>query len=217
MTRPKSRTRRHAGAIRKLPSGRYQARLRDPGTNRLVPLGTYDTKADADAAVSDPQAQQRRGAWVDLRKTRTPAFMSPSAAASAPKTASITFRFGFGDLAWASIVARSASTSARCSRSSGSSPAQARVRVDARIPRCLRAGQRERRPRLRLPSPPCVASPQRDPLPPVGCQSLRRRRSRRSPDRTANESCCRVQLDPRSLRSPEAVLGRRARRAFGRL
>lgn len=71
MTRPKNRTRRHAGAIRKLPSGRYQARLRDPLTNRLVTLGTYATKADADAAVTDSQAAQRRGLWVDPRKSAT--------------------------------------------------------------------------------------------------------------------------------------------------
>jgi integrase len=70
MTKPKGRTRRPTGAVRKLPSGRYQARLRDPLTNRLVPLGTYDTKADADAAIADGVASQRRGVWVDPRKSR---------------------------------------------------------------------------------------------------------------------------------------------------
>jgi hypothetical protein len=72
MTRPKkNRTHRTAGAIRKLPSGRYQARLRDPLTNRLVTVGSFTTVADADAAVVDAQSAQRRGAWVDPRKSRT--------------------------------------------------------------------------------------------------------------------------------------------------
>jgi integrase len=70
MTKPKGRTRRPTGAVRKLPSGRYQARLRDPLNNRLVPLGTYATKADADAAIADGVASQRRGVWVDPRKSR---------------------------------------------------------------------------------------------------------------------------------------------------
>jgi integrase len=71
MSRPKRRTRRHAGAIRKLPSGRYQARIRDPFTNRLIPLGTFATKADADAVVADAQASQRRGSFIDPGRGRT--------------------------------------------------------------------------------------------------------------------------------------------------
>jgi integrase len=71
MTRPKSRTRRHAGAIRKLPSERYQARVRHPITNELVTLGTFPSKADADSAVADAQALQRRGTWVDPRRSQT--------------------------------------------------------------------------------------------------------------------------------------------------
>lgn len=71
MTRQKNRTRRHAGAIRKLPSGRYQARLRDPLTNRLVTLGSFPTVADADAAITKARTDQGRGAWVRPERLKT--------------------------------------------------------------------------------------------------------------------------------------------------
>ena len=39
--------RRTAGSVRKRASGRWQARLRDPATERMVSLGTFTTKAEA--------------------------------------------------------------------------------------------------------------------------------------------------------------------------
>jgi hypothetical protein len=71
MSRPKRRTRRHAGAIRKLPSGRYQARLRDPLTNRLITLGSFPSVADADAAITKARTEQSRGAWVRPERMKT--------------------------------------------------------------------------------------------------------------------------------------------------
>jgi len=55
---------RQFGTVRKVPSGRWQARIRDGGTNRLVPLGTFPTKAAADEAISMARGQQSRGLWV---------------------------------------------------------------------------------------------------------------------------------------------------------
>lgn len=58
-------SRRHYGAIRKLPSGRYQARYRD-GAGRLVPApGTFATKGDAQRFLSRVEADQQRGTFID--------------------------------------------------------------------------------------------------------------------------------------------------------
>ncbi|WP_269855547.1 tyrosine-type recombinase/integrase [Streptomyces sp. RPT161] len=66
MARPKKRApRRSFGAIRKLPSGRYQARY--PGTDgalRAAP-DTYETKRDAEVFLAQIQADQTRGDWID--------------------------------------------------------------------------------------------------------------------------------------------------------
>ncbi|MBV9024403.1 MAG: site-specific integrase [Streptomycetaceae bacterium] len=66
MARPKKRApRRSFGAIRKLPSGRYQARY--PGTDgalRAAPE-TYETKRDAEVFLAQIQADQTRGDWID--------------------------------------------------------------------------------------------------------------------------------------------------------
>jgi integrase len=55
--------RRTAPAPRQFDSGRWQARVRDPLTNRLVAIGTFDTKAQADKAQLLAMADQQRGAW----------------------------------------------------------------------------------------------------------------------------------------------------------
>jgi integrase len=60
------KTRRISGSIRQLPSGRWQARYRDPSTNRLVAApGTFGTKADADGWLATVRADVLRGSWVD--------------------------------------------------------------------------------------------------------------------------------------------------------
>lgn len=60
-----SRRRRTEGSVRKRPSGRYQARVRNPVGDRLVSLGTFATRTDAERAVTMALADQARGAWVD--------------------------------------------------------------------------------------------------------------------------------------------------------
>ena len=52
------------GAVRKLPSGRWQARI-DNGAGVLVSLGSYATKTDAAHALSVALGDQARGRWTD--------------------------------------------------------------------------------------------------------------------------------------------------------
>ncbi|MGW4101845.1 tyrosine-type recombinase/integrase [Streptomyces sp. NPDC004976] len=57
--------RRQFGRVRKLPSGRYQARYLGPdGMLRPAPE-TFRTKKDADAWLADKQTEMRRGDWHD--------------------------------------------------------------------------------------------------------------------------------------------------------
>jgi integrase len=58
--------RRRFGAIRKLPSGRWQARYRDPETNRYRTAGTtFPTKTDAGRWLTVVEADMTRGIWHD--------------------------------------------------------------------------------------------------------------------------------------------------------
>ena len=66
----RKRKQRQSGAVRRLPSGRYQARLREPATNKMVSLGTFATIGAADRALAEAQTDQNRGAWVDPRRGR---------------------------------------------------------------------------------------------------------------------------------------------------
>lgn len=60
--------RRQFGTIRKLPSGRWQARYRDALTNRLSSAPTtYATKADAHRYLATVEADMTRGQWHDPR------------------------------------------------------------------------------------------------------------------------------------------------------
>jgi integrase len=53
------------GAVRKLPSGRYQARYRGPdGLMRPAPR-TFRTKREADDWLAEKQSEMRRGEWMD--------------------------------------------------------------------------------------------------------------------------------------------------------
>ncbi|WP_255954561.1 tyrosine-type recombinase/integrase [Streptomyces odontomachi] len=57
--------RRRFGAIRRLPSGRYQARYPGPdGVMRPAPF-TFETTADADDWLAEKQTEIRRGQWRD--------------------------------------------------------------------------------------------------------------------------------------------------------
>ncbi len=52
------------GSVRKLPSGRYQARYRVDGKMAAAPT-TFRTKRDAEAYLSTVQADMERGQWVN--------------------------------------------------------------------------------------------------------------------------------------------------------
>lgn len=63
--------RRRFGAIRRLPSGRYQVRYRTvDGRDVTAPL-TFATKADAGRYLSKVEADLLRGEWADPRLGRT--------------------------------------------------------------------------------------------------------------------------------------------------
>ncbi|MFF5478340.1 tyrosine-type recombinase/integrase [Streptomyces sp. NPDC012935] len=57
--------RRHFGRVRKLPSGRYQARYLGPDGQLRPAPETFRTKTDADDWLADKQTELRRGDWHD--------------------------------------------------------------------------------------------------------------------------------------------------------
>jgi hypothetical protein len=58
-------SRRRFGTVRKLPSGRWQARYTPPdGIRRLAP-STFDTKRDAERWLVGTEAEMLRGDWLD--------------------------------------------------------------------------------------------------------------------------------------------------------
>ncbi len=62
--------RRRFGTVRKLPSGRWQARYRDALGERLTAPNTFATKADAQRWLSAAETDMRRGEWHDPRLGR---------------------------------------------------------------------------------------------------------------------------------------------------
>lgn len=85
------KTRRTSGSIRRLPSGRYQARVRGPdGLLQPAPV-TFQTKAEADRWLASMVTDKAQGRWVDPRAGKVPlrAFARDwirAKAALAPKT-----------------------------------------------------------------------------------------------------------------------------------
>lgn len=59
--------RRPFGTIRKLPSGRYQARYSDPAGRQVTAPRSFETKRDADRWLATVQSDMVRGAWTDPR------------------------------------------------------------------------------------------------------------------------------------------------------
>jgi len=57
--------RRRFGAIRKLPSGRFQARYLGPDGLERTGRETFTSKTDADAWLSEVETDMRRGEWRD--------------------------------------------------------------------------------------------------------------------------------------------------------
>jgi integrase len=59
-------TKRDFGAVRQLPSGRWQAKYRHPRTNRFVTApSTFTTRRDADRWLANTQVDLERGSWID--------------------------------------------------------------------------------------------------------------------------------------------------------
>ncbi|MEU2270746.1 tyrosine-type recombinase/integrase [Streptomyces olindensis] len=64
--------RRHFGRVRKLPSGRYQARYLGPDGQLRPAPHTFRTKKDADDWLADKQTELRRGDWHDPDAGKVP-------------------------------------------------------------------------------------------------------------------------------------------------
>jgi integrase len=64
--------RRGFGNLRKLPSGRWQARYELPGGSAVVAPATFRTKAEANQWLSTVEADRARGLWIDPRAGRVP-------------------------------------------------------------------------------------------------------------------------------------------------
>ena len=71
MSDQRTRHRRPSGAIRKLPSGRWQARYTGPD-GALRTLGTYATKVEADQSLAHEVSRMARGLWRDPRLGEAP-------------------------------------------------------------------------------------------------------------------------------------------------
>jgi integrase len=63
--------RRRFGAIRRLPSGRYQVRYRTADGRYVTAPTTFETKADAGRFLSKIETDMLRGEWADPRLGRT--------------------------------------------------------------------------------------------------------------------------------------------------
>jgi integrase len=62
--------RRPFGSIRKLPSGRFQARYLSPSGEQIAGPQTFSTHREASDYLAEVQVDQRRGAFVDHRQSR---------------------------------------------------------------------------------------------------------------------------------------------------
>lgn len=62
---------RRFGALRKLPSGRWQARYWSPGGSRITADRTFATKTEASLFLEQVEVDQRRGIWHDPAAARS--------------------------------------------------------------------------------------------------------------------------------------------------
>jgi integrase len=65
----KLRRQRESGALRQLPSGRWQPAVFEVG-NTYTSLGTFRTRAEAEKVLTAAMADRHRGSWVDPRDGR---------------------------------------------------------------------------------------------------------------------------------------------------
>jgi hypothetical protein len=59
------------GSVRRLASGRFQARYRVAGVEHLAPT-TFRTKRDADVFLATARADLERGTWIDPDAGKVP-------------------------------------------------------------------------------------------------------------------------------------------------
>lgn len=64
-------SKRRFGALRKLPSGRWQARYLTPDGREITAPGTFATKTDASLFLDATEVDQRRGVWHDPTPARS--------------------------------------------------------------------------------------------------------------------------------------------------
>lgn len=64
--------RREFGSVRKLPSGRWQARYEVVGGRSIPAPRTFPSKAEAARWLAEVEADQARGLWIDPQAGRTP-------------------------------------------------------------------------------------------------------------------------------------------------
>ncbi|MGW9078319.1 tyrosine-type recombinase/integrase [Streptomyces kronopolitis] len=65
MARMRKPQRRRYGSVRRLPSGRWQARYPDTNGDLRAAPETFETKTDAEVWLTQTEADQTRGDWVD--------------------------------------------------------------------------------------------------------------------------------------------------------
>ena len=64
--------RRRFGAVRKLPSGRWQASYQAPDRSRRTAPATFPTRTDADRWLAAIETDMLRGTWIDDTASRIP-------------------------------------------------------------------------------------------------------------------------------------------------
>jgi integrase len=62
--------RRQLGGVDRLPSGRWRVRVTDPASLQRLSIGSFKTKAEAEAAFAKALAAQQQGGWVAPDKGR---------------------------------------------------------------------------------------------------------------------------------------------------
>jgi hypothetical protein len=76
--------RRRFGAIRRLPSGRYQVRYRTADGRDVTAPTTFEAKADGGRYLSKIETDMLRGEWADPRLGRPPSGSGLTAGWPAP-------------------------------------------------------------------------------------------------------------------------------------
>lgn len=66
---PRRKRPQRTGSVRKLPSGKFQARVSDPLTGRQVGIGTFASRDEAEDAIARARTEQAQGLWTGTSKS----------------------------------------------------------------------------------------------------------------------------------------------------